>query len=95
LFGTGFTHLKAGTERDRAGNRRLFMDQYCALILMALFSPAIRRLRDLQRACTLDKVRNRREPRIAGITVRVDRDLRPCVAEGDRGGTRPHDPEQT
>jgi len=24
---------KVGTERDRAGNRRLFMDQYCALIL--------------------------------------------------------------
>jgi hypothetical protein len=48
-----------GTERDRAGNRRLFMDQYCALILMALFSPAIQSLRDLQRACTLDKVRKR------------------------------------
>jgi hypothetical protein len=24
---------KVGTERDTAGNRRLFMDQYCALIL--------------------------------------------------------------
>jgi hypothetical protein len=50
---------KVGTERDRAGNRRLFMDQYCALILMALFSPAIQSLRDLQRASTLDKVRKR------------------------------------
>ncbi len=50
---------KVGTERDRAGNRRLFMDQYCALILMSLFSPAIESLRDLQRACTLDKVRKR------------------------------------
>ena len=50
---------KVGTERDRAGNRRLFMDQYCALILMALFSPAIESLRDLQRACALDKVRKR------------------------------------
>jgi hypothetical protein len=59
LFGTGFARLKAGTERDRAGNRRLFMDQYCALILMALFSPAIQSLRDLQRGCTLDKVRKR------------------------------------
>ena len=48
-----------GTERDRAGNRRLFMDQYCALILMSLFSPAIQSLRDLQRASTLDKVRKR------------------------------------
>ena len=50
---------KVGTERDRAGNRRLFMDQYCALILMALFSPAVQSLRDLQRACALDKVRKR------------------------------------
>ncbi len=50
---------KVGTERDRAGNRRLFMDQYCALILMSLFSPAIQSLRDLQRACLLDKVRKR------------------------------------
>jgi len=48
-----------GTERDKAGNRRLFMDQYCALILMSLFSPAIESLRDLQRACALDKVRKR------------------------------------
>ena len=50
---------KVGTERDRAGNRRLFMDQYCALILVALFSPAVESLRDLQRACALDKVRKR------------------------------------
>jgi len=50
---------KVGTERDRAGNRRLFMDQYRALILMSLFSPAIESLRDLQRACALDKVRKR------------------------------------
>ena len=50
---------KVGTERDKAGNRRLFMDQYCALILMSLFSPAIESLRDLQRACALDKIRKR------------------------------------
>lgn len=50
---------KVGTDRDRAGNRRLFMDQYCSLILMSLFSPAIQSLRDLQRASTLDKVRKR------------------------------------
>ena len=35
------------------------MDQYCVLILMSLFSPAIQSLRDLQRASTLDKVRKR------------------------------------
>jgi hypothetical protein len=50
---------KVGTERDRAGNRLLFMDHSCALILMALFSPMIRSLRDPQRACALDKVRKR------------------------------------
>lgn len=50
---------KVGTERDKAGNRRLFMDQYCALILMSLFSPAIESLRDLQRACALEKARKR------------------------------------
>jgi hypothetical protein len=27
LFGTTLTFLKVGVERDRAGNRRLFMDQ--------------------------------------------------------------------
>ena len=52
LFGANFAHQKAG-------NRRLFMDQYSALILMSLFSPAIESLRDLQRACALDKVRKR------------------------------------
>ena len=30
---------KVGTERDTAGNRRLFMDEYCSLILMSLLSP--------------------------------------------------------
>ena len=44
----------AGTARDRAGNRRLFMDQYGAPILMSLFSPAIESLRDLQRACAVE-----------------------------------------
>jgi hypothetical protein len=53
------TQRKVGTERDRAGNRRLFMDHSCDLILTALFSPAIESLRDLHRACTLDKVRKR------------------------------------
>ena len=52
LFGSGFVH-------QMAGNRRLLIDQYCALILMSLFSPAIESLRDLQRACALDKVRKR------------------------------------
>jgi hypothetical protein len=50
---------RTGVERDKAGNRRLFMDQYCTLVLLGLFSPAIDSLRMLQRASTLDKVRKR------------------------------------
>ena len=49
---------KVGTERDRVG-RRLFMDQSCTRILMAIFRLAVESLCDLQRACTLDKVRKR------------------------------------
>jgi hypothetical protein len=30
-----------GTQRDRAGNRRLFFDQYCAFILLFLFNPIV------------------------------------------------------
>ena len=47
---------KVGTDRDRAGNRKVFMDQYCALMLLALFSPAVRSLRDLQEISALAKV---------------------------------------
>ena len=31
----------AGCERDKAGNRDLHMDQYCALILLFLFSTVV------------------------------------------------------
>lgn len=45
-----------GAERDRAGNRRLFYDQYVALLLMYFFTPALTSLRGLQQATGLDKV---------------------------------------
>jgi Transposase DDE domain len=48
-----------GTERDRAGNRQLFFDQYCAYILLFLFNPAITSLRAIHRASELKKVRKR------------------------------------
>lgn len=38
----------AGTERDTAGNRRLFMDQYMSLLLLYFFNPSIGSLRALQ-----------------------------------------------
>lgn len=45
-----------GCQRDRAGNRQLFMDQYCGLVLLFLFSPCVRSLRALQQASALKKV---------------------------------------
>ena len=41
---------EVGTERDKAGNRDLHMDQYCLLVLMWLYNPVIDSLRGLQQA---------------------------------------------
>jgi hypothetical protein len=46
----------AGTERDRAGNRKLFFDQYGALILLYFFNPILTSLRGIQQASELSKV---------------------------------------
>lgn len=48
-----------GTRRDRAGNRQLFYDQYCAFILLFLFNPIVTSLRGIQRASELKKVQKR------------------------------------
>jgi hypothetical protein len=48
-------HLDA-TARDRAGNRRLFYDQYAGLLLLYFFNPIVTSLRGIQQASTLDKV---------------------------------------
>ncbi len=40
----------AGCARDQAGNRQLHLDPYCALLLLALFSPLARSLRGLSQA---------------------------------------------
>ena len=48
-----------GTQRDKAGNRALHMDDYCVLILLWLFSPMVDSLRGLQQAGELDKVRKK------------------------------------
>src|SRR6266436_525140 len=45
-----------GCRRDRAGNRQLHMDQYCALVLLFLFNPCLRSLRSLQQASELKNV---------------------------------------
>jgi len=48
-----------GAERDRAGNRKLFYDQYVALLLMYFFSPALESLRALQQATGWEKTRKK------------------------------------
>jgi Transposase DDE domain len=60
LLGPLFTHLHlSGTERDRAGNRQLFYDQYATLVLLYFFSPIVASLRGLQQASALEKVQQR------------------------------------
>ncbi len=48
-----------GAERDRAGNRQLFFDQYASLILLFFFNPTFNSLRGLQRASCMAKVRKK------------------------------------
>lgn len=48
-----------GCQRDKAGNRRLFYDQYCLLVLLSLFNPTLRSLRALQQASRLKNVQRR------------------------------------
>jgi hypothetical protein len=45
-----------GCGRDTAGNRLLFMDEYCELVILALLNPMIHSLRTLQKTVGLDKV---------------------------------------
>ena len=48
-----------GCQRDQAGNRQLHFDQYCVLMLLAMFSPIIDSMRSLQRVSELPKVQKR------------------------------------
>ena len=54
-----------GCDRDKAGNRDLFMDQYCVLILLFLFNPVVRSLRGLQQASELKENLGAHGPRSA------------------------------
>jgi hypothetical protein len=49
-------HL-AGTERDRAGNRRFFYDHYLSLLLLFYFNPSLTSMRAMQNTSNWDKVR--------------------------------------
>jgi hypothetical protein len=60
LLGPLFGHLQtSGTERDRAGNRQLFYDQYASLLLLYFFNPVVTSLRGLQQTTLLSKVQER------------------------------------
>jgi hypothetical protein len=48
-----------GCQRDKAGNRQLFMDQYCSLVLLFMFNPCVRSLRALQQASELANVQRK------------------------------------
>jgi hypothetical protein len=50
---------EVGCGRDKAGNRELFMDQYCSLVLLFLFNPCLRSLRALQQASELGNVQRK------------------------------------
>jgi Transposase DDE domain len=50
---------EAGTERDRAGNRQLFYDQYATLLLLYFFTPTVTSLRGIQQMSALRKVQQR------------------------------------
>jgi hypothetical protein len=60
LLGPLLDHLRlAAAERDRAGNRQLFYDQYASLLLLYFFNPVVTSLRGLQQTTTLGKVQAR------------------------------------
>lgn len=50
---------EVGCQRDKAGNRQLFMDQYCSLVLLFMFNPCVRSLRALQQASELKNVQRK------------------------------------
>ncbi len=49
----------AGTERDRAHNRKFFYDHYLSLLLLYFVNPSLDSLRSLQNASNWEKVRKR------------------------------------
>jgi hypothetical protein len=72
LLGPLFNHLRRiGRERDRAGNRRLFYDQYATLLLLYCFNPTVTSVRGLQQATTLTNVHARlgvRRPSLGALS---------------------------
>jgi hypothetical protein len=87
-----------GTERDKAGNRQLFYDQYASLLLLYYFNPTLAGLRSIQEFSTLERVQ-----KILGVRptalgslseaagVFDPKALEPIIAElAARAGTSPN-----
>lgn len=53
------TLQRVGTQRDKANNRNLTMDEYGVLVLMWLFNPVLTSLRGLQQASGLEQVQKK------------------------------------
>src|SRR5687767_3656996 len=50
---------EVGCQRDTAGNRQLYYDHYCLLVLLFLFNPVVKSLRGLQQASQLANVQKK------------------------------------
>jgi hypothetical protein len=72
---------EVGCERDTAGNRRLFMDDYCALVMLYLFNPLIDSIAMLRTAVKI--------PRVAKVLG-----VKPFSAGSFSESVRVFDPEQ-
>jgi hypothetical protein len=89
-----------GCQRDSAHNRELHYDQYCLLILLFLFNPAIRSLRSLQQTSQLKNVQKKLGcPRFSlgsfseAVDVFDPQRLQECISElGDQLNKHSRDP---
>src|SRR5262249_41303270 len=60
LLGPLFDHRRrAASQRDRAGNRQLFSDQYASLLWLYCFNPVVTSLRGLQQTTPRAQVQER------------------------------------
>ena len=50
---------RAGTERDRAGNREFFYDHYLSLLLLYFVNPSLESLRAMQQASNWDSTQRK------------------------------------
>jgi hypothetical protein len=76
LLGPLFDHLhRAAPERDRAGNRQVFDEQYASGLLRYFVNPAVTSLRGLQPTTTLATVQTRlgvRQPSLRALREAAD-----------------------